>query len=202
MRIEDAVEWTLRENGSLNRPQITSLVYAFPYLSYSPSGKNEVAALIGSLFMENRSKFLFCSYSNKWMLSKLQEERTSTSPVLIPERAPEVYGHGDESVYLIYAPLERYRAVQVNESMPFAMKIGRTKRRSSFRLQELQTGNHQKLRVGIEFRTDNSSKLESYLHMNLLKHQITESKSSKEWFYSSFEEVLELYKGFKSQELN
>jgi hypothetical protein len=111
---------------------------------------------------------------------------------------PEVYGHGDESVYLIYAPLERYRAVQVNESMPFAMKIGRTKRISSFRLQELQTGNHQKLRVGIEFRTNNSSELESYLHMNLLKHQITESKSSKEWFYSSFEEVIELYKGFKS----
>ena len=202
MRIEDAVEWTLRENGSLNRPQITSLVYAFPYLSYSPSGKNEVAARIGNLFMQNGSKFLFCSYSNKWMLSKLQEERISNLPMLIPERAPEVYGHGDEKVYLIYAPLERYRAVQVNESMPFAMKIGRTKRSSSFRLQELQTGNHQKLRVGIEFRTNDSSELESYLHSNLVKHQITESKSSKEWFYSSFEEVVELYNKFRSEKLH
>jgi hypothetical protein len=152
--------------------------------------------------MENDSRFQFCSYVNKWTLSKLKEETTSTSPVLIPERAPEVYGHGEEKVYLIYAPLERYRAVQVNESMPFAMKIGRTKRRSSFRLQELQTGNHQKLRVGIEFRTNNSSELENYLHMHLLRHQITESKSSKEWFNSSFEEVIELYKRFKSEELH
>lgn len=202
MKIEDAVEWTLRENGSLNRPQIISLVYAYPYLSHPPSGKNEVAARIGNLFMQNGSKFLFCSYSNKWKLSKLQEERISYSPMLIPERAPEVYGHGDEKVYLIYAPLERYRAAQVNESMPFAMKIGRTKRSSSFRLQELQTGNHQKLRVGIEFRTNDSSKLESYLHMHLVKQQITESKSSKEWFYSSFEEVVEFYKEFKSEELH
>jgi hypothetical protein len=46
MRIEDAVEWTLREHGSLNRPQLVSLVYAFPYLSYAPSGKNEIAARI------------------------------------------------------------------------------------------------------------------------------------------------------------
>jgi hypothetical protein len=198
MRIEDAVEWTLRENGSLNRPQIISLVYAFPYLSYTPSGKNEVAARIGSLFNENGSKFRFCSHANKWTLTRPNEKTASIELPMIHDRMPEVYGHGDESVYLIYAPLERYRAVQLNESMPFAMKIGRTKRRSSFRLQELQTGNHQKLRVGIEFRTDNSSKLESYLHMNLLKHQITESKSSKEWFYSSFEEVIELYKGFKS----
>ena len=201
MRIEDAVEWTLREHGSLNRPQLISLVYAFPYLSYTPSGKNEIAARIGSLIMENDSKFQFCSYVNKWTLSKLKDETTSITPVRISERAPEVYGHGDEKVYLIYAPLERYRAVQVNESMPFAMKIGRTKRRSSFRLQELQTGNYQKLRVGIEFRTNSSSELENYLHMHLLRHQITESKSSKEWFYSSFEEVLELYKSFKSEEL-
>ena len=201
MRIEEAVEWTLRENGSLNRPQIISLVYAFPYLSYAPSGKSEVAARIGSLFTENGAKFRFCSQANKWTLINPQEESTSITQVLIPERAPEVYGHGDEKVYLIYAPLERYRAAQVNESMPFAMKIGRTKRRSSFRLQELQTGNHQKLRVGIEFRTNDSSALESYLHMHLLRHQITESKSSKEWFYSSFEEVIELYKEFSSEDL-
>lgn len=201
MRIEDAVEWTLRENGSLNRPQLVSLVYAFPYLGYSPSGKNEVAARIGSLFIENTSKFRFCSYANKWSLSQPQEDATTAISLLIPERVPEVYGHGDEKVYLIYAPLERYRAVQLDQSMPFAMKIGRTKRRSSFRLQELQTGNHQQLRVGIEFRTNNSSALESYLHMHLLRHQITESKSSKEWFYSNFEEAIELYKRFKSEEL-
>jgi hypothetical protein len=200
MRIEDAVEWTLRENGSLNRPQLVSLVYAFPYLSYSPSGKNEVAARIGNLFIENKSKFQFCSYANKWSLSQPQDEATTIIPVLIPERVPEVYGHGNERVYLIYAPLERYRAVQLDQSMPFAMKIGRTKRRSSLRLQELQTGNHQKLRVGIEFRTNNSSELESYLHMHLVSHQINESKSSKEWFNSSFEEVIEHYKRFNSSE--
>lgn len=84
----------------------------------------------------------------------------------------------------------------------YKVKIGKTKRDTNSRLKELQTGNPNELRVGLEFRTNHPTQLENFLHRELRFARTTETNKSKEWFYSSFEQLVELYEKFRSEELH
>jgi hypothetical protein len=202
MWIQEAVEWTLLREGSLNRRDLVSQVYAFPFLSSTPSGIQEIEARVSDVTRHEASKYRYCIDSNSWSLHDSTSAPDSVMTNQIPKRAPEVHGCGKESVYLIYSPVERYKSVRNNSTQKYRIKIGKTKRSTVLRLSELQTGNPDELRVGLEFRTNKSTELESFLHKELRTARITESSNSKEWFNSSFEEVIELYKRFKSEELH
>jgi hypothetical protein len=200
MWIKEAVEWTLLRDGPLNRQDLVSRIYAFPFLSSTPSGINEVEARVGDVTRFDSSRFRYCHDSNSWSLSEVESKLVDEVCLQIPNRGPEVHGCGPESVYVIYSPNERYEAVRQIASHKYRVKIGKTKRSVNSRLRELQTGNPEELRVGLEFRTQKSTELESYLHRHLWINRITENSNSKEWFYSNFEEVINLYEKFGSKE--
>lgn len=199
MWIKEAVEWTLLREGPLNRRDLVSQIYAFPFLSSTPTGVNEVEARVGDITRFDSSKFRYSHDLDSWSLLEVESVPASAEANQIPNRAPEVHGCGPESVYLIYSPIERYEAVRSHRSQKYRVKIGKTRRSINERLRELQTGNPEVLRVGLEFKTENSSALESFLHSELRNSRISETGNSREWFYSNFEQVFNLYKEFHSQ---
>lgn len=201
MKIEEAVEWTFRKKGSLNREQLTALIYSNPYLSFKFSGKNEIEARIRHLInsdSKNESKYRFCSETNTWHLIETGIASRLESNLLMEMHSNrEIHGNGQETVYVIYSPIQRFNSVQSNQDGSFPVKIGKTNRRSDIRLMELQTGNSMRLQVGIEFRTNDSALLENHFHKALSSKCMTAGNSSKEWFFTSFEEILNLYKLFR-----
>lgn len=74
-----------------------------------------------------------------------------------------------EKVYLIES--------DINNVLTY--KIGRTKRKVSDRLKELNTGNAGKLTIISEYESNNSSIIETTLHKIFISNKI-----SNEWFYN------------------
>jgi hypothetical protein len=201
VKIEEAVDWTLKSRGPVNRHQLTTLIYSNPYITYRFSGRNEIESQVQNLIysgFNNDSKYRYCCETNTWNLANYDSEESISSEVFEQIHSNrETYGNGRETVYAIYSPIQRFNSIQLDITSSFPMKIGKTIRESDIRLTELQTGNALQLHVGFEFRTDDSSSLEKYFHHALSSKSMGACNSSKEWFFTNFEEVLTIYKNLK-----
>ena len=202
MWIQDAVEWTLLRGGALNRKELVSQIYAFPFLHTTPIGREEVEARVGFVTRNDNQKFRYCADTDSWSIASYASTQIFGELEQIPERGPEVHGCGVESVYVVHSPIERFEAVCNSSQQKYKVKIGKTKRDTNSRLRELQTGNPNELRVGLEFRTNKATELENFLHRELKVARTTETNKSKVWFYSNFEQLVGLYEKFKSEEWN
>lgn len=105
----------------------------------------------------------------------------------------ESLGSGKECVYAIYSPSNRFDAA-VGKYGYFPIKIGRTRNLNS-RIKSLSASGPGMLAVGLVFRTDSASQLESSIHTYLgIRGRLIEIPGRREWFQTNLDEVKSVYK--------
>ncbi len=105
----------------------------------------------------------------------------------------ESFGYGEEFVYAIYAPSNRFDAA-VKKYDYFPIKIGRT-RNLDRRIKSLSESGPGMLAVGLVFRTNCASKLESSIHTYLsVRGKLIEIPGRREWFQTNLDEVKSVYR--------
>jgi len=143
--------------------------------------------------MQEPNPKLYFGFGDKIKISKSLEKESVIPSTGLPFKQPWLLlGSGNESVYAIFSPslMENYGEAGLNK---YPIKVGRTNRTLEQRLQELQTGSHLDLRVGLQLLTNDSRSLELKLHKYLSAMKIPSRSSSSEWFYSNLQEIRDLF---------
>jgi hypothetical protein len=137
---------------------------------------------------------LYFGYGGKIKISKRFEHSTIAPKNGLPFLKPWLQiGSGDESVYAIFSTSVMNSYAEAGLSK-YPIKIGRTTRPIEQRLQELQTGSHLDLRLGIHILTNHSRDLEARIHSHLSRMRVSSRNLSSEWFYSNMAEIRDIYR--------
>jgi len=197
--IAEIIRWTLLVEGPSNSKVIKQHLISHPDLAFVALREDYLNAKILQAFqlLHLKLKYIYLPYGPRnWTLTQLGISTKLDLPEPIPQHIPWLkFGIGEESVYGLVNPSYMYNLV-ANGSRTFPIKIGRTNRSVERRIQELQTGSFLDLRVGFQIKTDNSQKLERYLHSTLFDSRSNSLHGTREWFHSDFFEIKSLYKHF------
>lgn len=180
------VKWILESEGPLNRVQLKQAVLGSPgwaqELDHDRFSSRQIDLALRLLSLAQGSAYWS---DGGWAIQPGGRIEPRPSP---PghHRGPLVIGRGSQSVYVAYAPVERYRAALAGDDR-WPVKIGRTRRGPKRRLAELQTGRTQELVLGLVVQTDAAVALESFLHERLAPNGLL--GGGAEWFRSSIGEV-------------
>lgn len=108
------------------------------------------------------------------------------------------YGIGSDYVYVVYSSDLRIESI-VNRRKHFPLKVGRTNNIAR-RISQLSEAGPSALTIGTAFRTDEASRLESFIHKKLQDQgQHLDIPGRKEWFLSNLEQVTGHYQSFIRQ---
>jgi hypothetical protein len=145
--------------------------------------------------MQKANPDLYFGFGGKITICKRLQEQNMKPMDGLPYFKPWLkIGSGDESVYAIFSTsnMHAYTEKGLNK---YPIKIGRTTRTIEQRLQELQTGSHLDLRIGIHILTNHSRDLEAKIHSHLNRMRVSSRNLGSEWFYSNMAEIRDIYQG-------
>jgi hypothetical protein len=105
------------------------------------------------------------------------------------------HGVGCDYVYVVYSTDLRIESI-VNRRKHFPLKVGRTTNIVR-RISQLSEAGPTALTIGTLFRTDQASRLESFIHKNLKDQgQHLDIPGRREWFHSNLQQVSGYYQDF------
>lgn len=198
--IAEIIRWTLEIEGPSDTKTIKRHLISHPELAYVALREDYLDAKIleAIQLLHWRLKFIYMpGVLGAWSLTHLGQNSKLFRPKPLPQHIPWLeFGIGKESVYGLINNSHMYNLVS-NGSCNFPIKIGRTNRSIQQRIQELQTGSFLDLRLGFLINTENSKKLEQYIHKALLNNRSNSNYGQKEWFNSNFAVIKSLYKDFE-----
>jgi hypothetical protein len=180
------VEWTLFLEGPLTTPHLLRVLEAHPYWGGEIAQDKDSEARIRSVLADawERGTLAFRFEVGAWSCPRPPNSK-------FPELSAEcgtfrnvIRGEGSESVYCLFDPVQRYRQV-VRGGDCWPIKIGRTSRKLTLRLRELQCGSHVPLSIGLVYRTHDSAAVETCLHERFHQSRMNGAGRSREWFWTN-----------------
>jgi len=197
--IATLIRWTLMTEGPSNIKTIKRHLISHPELAYVSLREYSLDAKIlqAIQLLHLQTEYIYLpNGEGLWSLTQLGREVRLDMPQALPQETPWLqFGVGSESVYGLINPSHMYNLV-TSGSNNFPMKIGRTNRSVNRRIQELQTGSFLDLRLGFQIETENSQKLERFIHCALADRRLISPYGKKEWFQSHFFEIKSIYQDF------
>jgi len=194
--LEEAIHWALLKNGPMDQFELLEALSRDSIFGFVPLGTSFLEGKVKNCLesiMQAPSPDLYFGMNGKIKVSKRFKQKDITAATGLPHFQPWLQiGCGDESVYTIFSTslMDRYCRAGLDK---YPIKVGRTSRNIEQRLQELQTGSHLDLRIGIQMLTSNSRELEAEIHRVLNRMRVTSRNLSSEWFYSNMTEIRDIY---------
>ena len=194
--LEEAIHWALLKNGPMDQFELLEALSRDSTLGFVPLSTSFLEAKVKNcleLMTQAPAATLYFGLNGKIKVSKGFKQKDLAAATGLPYFQPWLQiGSGDESVYAIFSTslMDRYCRAGLDK---YPIKVGRTSRNLEQRLQELQTGSHLDLRIGIQMLTSNSRELEAEIHSVLNRMRVTSRNSSSEWFYSNMREIRDIY---------
>ena len=192
-----SIHWALLENGPMDHLELLEALSRDSTLGFISLRTSYLQAKVKNCLeqmMQEPKPDLYFGYGGKIKISKGFEHSTNAPKNGLPYLKPWLQvGSGDESVYAIFSPsiMNSFAEAGLNK---YPIKIGRTTRTIEQRLQELQTGSHLDLRLGIQILTNQSRDLEAKIHSQLSRMRVSSRNLSSEWFYSNMAEIRDLHR--------
>lgn len=202
--LEESIHWALLKNGPMDQFELLEALSRDATLGFVPLGTSFLEAKIKNcleLMMQAPNPNLYFGLNGKIKVSKRFKLKDMKAATGLPYFQPWLQiGSGSESVYAIFSTslMDTYCRAGLDR---YPIKVGRTSRNLEQRLQELQTGSHLDLRIGIQILTNHSRELEAEIHRALNRMRVTSRNLSSEWFYSNMTEIRNIYQNqdFSSQ---
>jgi hypothetical protein len=194
--LEEAIHWALLKNGPMDQFELLEALSRDSTLGFVPLSTSFLEAKVKNrleLMMQAPYPDLYFGLNGKIKVSKRFKQKDLTVATGLPYCQPWLQiGSGDESVYTIFSTslMDSYCRAGLDK---YPIKVGRTSRNLEQRLQELQTGSHLDLRIGIQMLTSNSRELEAEIHRVLNRMRVTSRNLSSEWFYTNMSEIRDIY---------